>query len=518
MVGRSRSKEGIRKQLDELDDLLNEQELVDRTQALSLEGLGQRIVTRDDGGIGAQLFWGAMFLGGYCSPSESGVAVKVYLIVWVCSFLLCGTTCFVNLYQRQVPYHLLPADLMVAFVHVPALFSFLFWRRALAEDSDHDETDSRGTYLQVGRETEQILPDPYSKRAHPIWQVLAFIKNRGSMCCWCGDTKSPNCNHFTYKEKLGQCVGLVGKVVLPSQVLMTALVYAGFAYPAWLDTYANPHHHFVWFHAVSMWIVIPFVASCVVTSTAFFGFFIYLHYLEAEMIGLIFKRSGAWTEPSDRKSPGGTTTPASESGSESHALSLPKRKREYVVWSQMNVYKREEDIEDVKAADAIMSRLTESFLHVQDRVDASCASWSVLVILFLSVAFLSLLAALYDFALLTQGQVSYKLKWYVYYVDVFLVLFGLLGTAGFLVFGALLTARMDDLAMDCLVGMRARGVPPHMAYAAYSFLQTGGRKACGFKILGCRVDFSHVVTYFGGLSTLLGIMMANAEYVVEVEK
>ena len=121
-------------------------------------------------------------------------------------------------------------------------------------------------------------------------------------------------------------------------------------------------------------------------------------------------------------------------------------------------------------ANAVMSKMTESFLHVQDRLDESCRSWSPLVGLYLAVAFLSLLAAAYDISLFMQGKVTYQIQTFVYYVDIFLVLSGLMFTGGFLMFGAMLTHRMNNLAVDCLVGMRSRGVPPNIAFSSFSFI------------------------------------------------
>eukprot|EP00931_Biecheleriopsis_adriatica_P081375 TRINITY_DN54701_c0_g1_i1.p1 TRINITY_DN54701_c0_g1~~TRINITY_DN54701_c0_g1_i1.p1 ORF type:complete len:537 (+),score=66.39 TRINITY_DN54701_c0_g1_i1:54-1613(+) len=462
--------------VDELAAILAKQEVVfdSLNFGFGLEGFGDRLYAHP--GLGPKLFWYGMCLGGYCSPFRC--AKKVYLSLWIVAFLVCGGSCFYNLVRREVPYHLLAVDAMMALVHIPGLFSIIFWHSCF----EVQEEETPGMERLVG------IRQP----GKAMWQVHTFVTHHGSLCLPSGQTVD---------QKLNAARAGLGLVLIPAQVALTALVYVGYALPAMRET-TEEHahqdiHSFAKFHGSVMCLAIPPVVACIVTSGALISYFIYLHILEADIVAWLIQ-ANAVEELKHVRDPG--------------AIRMIK-------WGDRNFYVGGADIASEKYANTVVSYIVEIFMHVQDRVDTSCRLWSSVVTQFLVVAFLELLSAVYDFSLMLDHEVKYSFTIPILCVDLFLLISGVIATTVFLILGASLTKRLDDLVVDVVVALRSRGVPPSISFSLYGFLESAGRKdGIGFKVFGTRITYSHVITYFSLLSTLLGFGIAHAEKLVEVQK
>ena len=54
---------------------------------------------------------------------------RAYEITWLLVLSSCGAVCWANLRYQHVPSHNVPTDLLTAYVHIPAIQGWLFWRR-----------------------------------------------------------------------------------------------------------------------------------------------------------------------------------------------------------------------------------------------------------------------------------------------------------------------------------------------------------------------------------------------------
>jgi len=73
----------------------------------------------------------AFFGGMYDFGGKGSVLNAIYATVWSICFSLCASACFLNLWVCASPYHLLPSDLLVAYIHIPVWLTWRFWRRSL---------------------------------------------------------------------------------------------------------------------------------------------------------------------------------------------------------------------------------------------------------------------------------------------------------------------------------------------------------------------------------------------------
>lgn len=124
---------------------------------------------------------------------------------------------------------------MVALVHVPGLYSIIFWKNLL--------DNPKCAAWELIRRTQEY-PDTEAS--------LIFL-------CRC-----------------------LAPFLFPAQVAVVCLVWAGYAWPTELYLVEEPQDMEAQFHAKSMWIVIPPVVANVVANAAYFAFFSYSHYLQID--------------------------------------------------------------------------------------------------------------------------------------------------------------------------------------------------------------------------------------------
>ena len=92
-------------------------------QSISMDGSGHALSRLSKTWAGYCL----ICMGGQASFATPWID-KVYTSVWAACFVLCGSLCAINLIYREVPYMHMPNDFLIAYVHIPAFQSFLFWR------------------------------------------------------------------------------------------------------------------------------------------------------------------------------------------------------------------------------------------------------------------------------------------------------------------------------------------------------------------------------------------------------
>merc|ERR1719247_4018790 len=140
-----------------------------------------------------------------------------------------------------------------------------------------------------------------------------------------------------------------------------------------------------------------------------------------------------------------------------------------------------------------MSDIINQVFGMQDELDDSCEDWSSLVTAFIIWALGALCAVMLDFIAYMSGSESFEWTIWILLIDVFLAAAGMMMVCGFLIMGAILTKRMDDLSIESIECMRARQVPLSKAAGSFAYIQTGGRKSgLGFKIYHIRIDWSYV--------------------------
>ena len=106
--------------------------------------------------------------------------------------------------------------------------------------------------------------------------------------------------------------------------------------------------------------------------------------------------------------------------------------------------------------------------------------------------------------MLLGGRGDTQFTVWVFLIDLFLFVAGTLIVCGFLVMGATVTQRMDDLVIDCIDCMGTKHIPVYYAAASYTYLMTGGRKTgMGFKIFGSRLEWSHLTAFISLKATVM---------------
>ena len=178
---------------------------------------------------------------GSFAVAKAGDAAPAAKVTFLVSFLACGTTCALNLYFFQSPAHNYPTDFLTAYVHVPALQGYLFWKRKTSDPR----------FLELVSALEKANPAHAVKTRRHI-RIICTLAN----------------------------VALVG---------MSIIVLCGYSVPAQLAAAAAAerdhvpaHHSFMYWHAVVMWPVIPPVISCYFSTCALLIFFSALAGLEAK--------------------------------------------------------------------------------------------------------------------------------------------------------------------------------------------------------------------------------------------
>ena len=92
------------------------------------------LMTRPDhGGRAAKIF---LFLGGM-HEFKGRWASRAYLSTWLVMLAICGAACWANLAYMEVPSHNTPTDFLTAYVHIPAIQGWLFWRRQKSDPKFH---------------------------------------------------------------------------------------------------------------------------------------------------------------------------------------------------------------------------------------------------------------------------------------------------------------------------------------------------------------------------------------------
>jgi len=167
-----------------------------------------------------------IFMGGFAQfacPRKQ----LVYNIVFNMIFWTCGAFCMLNLYYRDVPYHLLPTDFLTAYVHIPAWQSWLTWRGYVASASC----------------TELLARVQASKERQANMDLALRI---GS---W---------------------------LVLVLQVAMIADGLAGFSWPGTVHS----QQQFGCLHSIVMWVITPPLIAVMFTCYVMFAFIALLHLLD----------------------------------------------------------------------------------------------------------------------------------------------------------------------------------------------------------------------------------------------
>jgi len=349
-------------------------------------------------------FWLSIVLGGFVAPYGGKRAAILWRNFYVVAMLVCGSTCLANCFVfKHPPFHVLPVDLMVAAVHIPGFYSLFFWSKAFGEEES------------------------------PLWNLLDQLESDSQ------------------REMLKTCLGVGGPLLIPAQVATILIVYAGYSVPSQL--FLNNHEDadfLAYIHCYSMWAVIPSVVACVVANAAFFSFFVYGCVVRAEdALILMYTKEHALL--------------SSTSG---HVLSTMQAdirsrssRRTHISQALINT----EVQKDVPNWDMIyeefVSTTTDAVLEVQEEIDDVCSYWSSLVALFLGIAFLEILSVLYDAIQIYIGRRTYQLDIWMYCIDAFLAISGLGIMFGFLVMGAMLTERMDELCGEAVQVLRVVNTP-----------------------------------------------------------
>jgi len=247
-----------------------------------------------------------------------------------------------------------------------------------------------------------------------------------------------------------------------------------------------------------MWIVIPPVVSCVVANAAFFSFFVYAMYLQVDLaLQAMSKKEAHFLQLESDEGVENTVKNLINADPDEACEGEPNAST-----ADSNAVLADSDYE------TFIEMIAEDIFELQDMIDAVCETWSSLVSLFILIAFAELLAVLYDFILVFQGSATYEMTIWVYCIDTFLLVSGLGIMTGFLVLGAVLTQRMDELCVECVQVMRAANVPISKAACTFSYLQTGGRRTgLGFKIYGNRIEWSHVFGFLSIVLTIIGFVL-----------
>ena len=72
-----------------------------------------------------------LFLSGLSRFDGRPILERVYAVLWFTVFASCCTVCFINLWERTVPYHNFVTDLLTAYVHLPVAQAYFLFRRKM---------------------------------------------------------------------------------------------------------------------------------------------------------------------------------------------------------------------------------------------------------------------------------------------------------------------------------------------------------------------------------------------------
>ena len=123
-------------------------------------GMSSDDVTVNDGGVGSlssylpyqdrpvrnalDVFWNTSYVArtiillAGMHKFESVAATRIYVGCIGASLVACFLVCAINVGIRTAPGHNLMSDFLLAYLHLPSFFAFVFWRGMLyGEDSDH---------------------------------------------------------------------------------------------------------------------------------------------------------------------------------------------------------------------------------------------------------------------------------------------------------------------------------------------------------------------------------------------
>ena len=176
--------------------------------------LTKLMTDKSHGGRAATIF---LFLGGL-HEFKGRRASRAYLAVWLMALASCGLACWGNLWYQEVPSHNSPTDFLTAYVHIPALQGWAFWRGKLG-----------------------------CPQFHSVVDTLRLAKPEA-------------------RERFAWRVKWLSRLVLATCVGFTGLVLVAYALPIRLEySRENADHRamvdgkpptFMWWHEVIMWVAI----------------------------------------------------------------------------------------------------------------------------------------------------------------------------------------------------------------------------------------------------------------------
>ena len=303
----------------------------------------------------------------------------LYEAFFLAGFGACGLACLGNAFLAATPYHTLPMSLLTAYVHVPAVHGFRFWRRTL--------NDVRSSGLVN------------SLVAHESSVVGAAVKNIGiGLRC----------------TVVGQACFVV--VVLAAYAL-PAMPLGDFGATAPRTGASGVDVAAVRAHGLLMWVFITMVMCAIMGQYALFALYSYLHTIDVALAGeRVIAKMHRHYDTRDRRTFGSSELSAEGSCSRSSRM-LP------VDYAR---YDLDELLEDVAATcGATQASLTRS-----------SDAWSSILIHFLLVAFAQTFVVLNHVTLHTVGELKHTPYGYCYYFqDAFFV-----GSAGLVIFSTVVFA------------------------------------------------------------------------------
>jgi len=169
--------------------------------------------------------------------------------------------------------------------------------------------------------------------------------------------------------------------------------------------------------------------------------------------------------------------------------------------------------------EGLINLFVDDLFCLQDIIDDCCHEWRALIVAFLTAGMFNLISVFSDVIAILTGtfassisvdDVPYQLVC-VYAIDLFLFSVGVLFVVFFLGLGAILTQRMNDLAIETAEVMRNMKVAPSKVAVAFPYMVTGGRASgLGFKIHSHAVTWDYVTGFLSALVTILGFAMSAA--------
>ena len=186
------------------------------------------------GGMAAKIFLFGGGLHSFKRPWQN----YLYVTVWLLALTTCGSVCWMNLWYQKLPSHNFPTDLLTAYVHIPALQGWYFWRSRLRNVKFQSVVDSLS---------------------------LATSKDKA---------------RFAFQ------VRWICRAVLASCIAFTALVLCAYKLPVRLENSRQVEDSydfsssFMWWHEYLMLAFIPPVVFSLLTSYSMFIFFCMLHHLD----------------------------------------------------------------------------------------------------------------------------------------------------------------------------------------------------------------------------------------------